>query len=173
MPHWSATTTTADVRNLIIGGLHNASELTTVSSSGKATIVINQQKKVLGIPIGDTHLVYEGVGTIRAGIDLTQLEVTEVDINQHKIHIILPPPSLSDIGLDVGHSSTLAAYRRWLAPNVSPEMQEQAQRQAIAELKAQAQTHQILEAANSNAKQLIETVLTKAGFQTIAIETQW
>jgi len=162
----------ANVVNLIIGGLQNVSELTVATTSGKATVVIKDEKQLFGIPIGDTNLVYEGVGKIQAGINLADIQVKQIDAASHTIHLVLPPPTIADIGLDVDRSSILANYRRWFAPKPDPALQEQAERAAIAQIKAQACDAKILEIANRNAKQQIEHVLTTLDYHTIQIDTQ-
>jgi hypothetical protein len=171
--HWVTTNATVEIRNLIVNGLQNTSELTTVRTSSKATIVVYQPKKLLGMPLGDTNLVYEGVGTIRAGIDLMQIEARAVDMNKRSIHLTLPPPHIGEVGLDVTRSSVLANFRHWFAPSAGAEMQELAQHKAIHKIKAEACANHILDAANTNAKQLIEKVLSTAGYQHIEIDTQF
>ncbi|MBD2207624.1 DUF4230 domain-containing protein [Calothrix sp. FACHB-1219] len=52
------------------------------------------------------------------------------------------------------------------------ELYEQAQYQAIAKIKEEACANHILEAANNNAEVLINNLLSKAGFNTIQIDTQ-
>lgn len=170
--HAITITTTADVRNLIISGVHNLSELNTVSTDSKATIVVKQDKKIFGIPVGDTNLIYEGVGTIRAGIDLKQLKILELDNNQSFIQVLLPSPYINDVSLNVNRSSILADYRNWFGAKAGAELYDKAQNQAIAKIKEEACANNILEQANSNAEVLINDILTKAGFQKIQIDTQ-
>lgn len=169
---WVTTQTTQEVRNLIISGLKDASDLTTVYMSTKATVVTNQAQKLAGIPLGDTNLVYEGVGTVRAGIDISKLEAKTVDPEHHKIHVLLPVPHITDTTLDVNRSNILAHYRNWLGPNAELELQENAQREALRKIQIEACENNILEAANNNAAHLIEQILRTSGYQEITIETQ-
>ncbi len=169
---WVTTQTTQEVRNLIISGLKDASDLTTVYMSTKATVVTNQAQKLAGIPLGDTNLVYEGVGTVRAGIDISKLEAKTVDPDHHKIHVLLPAAHITDTTLDVNRSNILAHYRNWLGPNAELELQENAQREALRKIQTEACENNILEAANNNAAHLIEQILRTSGYQEITIETQ-
>lgn len=170
--HALSITTTNQVKDIIVGGVQNASDFTTATTKSKATIVTKQDKKVFGIPVGDTNLVYEGVGTIRAGIDLTKLEVLELDVPQRRIHIQLPPPYINEVSLKVDESSILANYRNWFGPKAGAELYEQAQKEARAKIKEEACANDILKAANSTAEQSINTILAKAGFKEIQIDTQ-
>jgi hypothetical protein len=164
--------TEAEVRNLLVSGAQNASELTSATTTIKATVVLKQTAKALGFAIGETNLVYEGVGVVRAGISLDALQIESFNLNQHKIQLLLPSPQIVDISLDVDRSSTLANYRRWFGAKAGAELYEAAQQKAIAEIKTQACSNQILEVASQNTEQIVEKILSKAGFETIQVKTQ-
>ncbi|WP_190503130.1 DUF4230 domain-containing protein [Oscillatoria sp. FACHB-1407] len=171
--HWaSQPAATSEVRSLIINGLKDMTELTTVNVSTKATIVTQQNRKLFGMRVGNTNLVYEGVGTVRAGIDLKELQVKEVSMGDRHIHVVLPPPYVTDVSLDVNRSSILAHYRRWFGPNAELDLQERAQADALEKIRAEACESHALEVANQNAKHLIEEILQKGGFQEVLVETQ-
>lgn len=172
LPHPISITTTAEVRNLIISGVHNLSEFNTASTDSKATIVVEQDKKIFGIPIGNTNLVYEGVATINAGIDIKELEVVKLDNEKQFIHISLPAPYINGVNLNVNRSSILANYRRWFGDKVDTELYDQAQKKALFKIREEACANHILEEANNNAEVLINNIFTKAGFKTIKIDTQ-
>lgn len=164
------TTTTVEVRNLIFSGLKNADELTTATIDAKATIRVEKPSEVLGVKIGQTNFVYEGVSQVQAGINLKQLQVKSV--SPGKVHLVLPAPYIRDIGLNVSRSTILANYKEWIAPKATPELQEEAQLKAIAAIRQEACDSNILEAANNSAKQLLTDILTKMKYTTIEIDTQ-
>jgi Protein of unknown function (DUF4230) len=163
---------TSEVRSLIMSGLNTMTELTTVNVSTKATVVTQQDRKWLGVKVGNTNVVYEGVGTVRAGIDLKDLQVTSVNMGDRQIHVVLPPPYITDASLDVDRSSILAHYRRWLGPNAELDLQERAQAHALQKIRAEACETKALEVANQNAKQLVEEILHKGGYQDVIVETR-
>ncbi len=162
-------TTEAQVRNLIVSSVQDATELTSATTTIKATVVLHQTIQALGIPLGDTNLVYEGVGTVRAGIALDALQVQALDPAQRRIEVQLPPPQIQAVSLDVDRSTTLANYRRWFGPKAGADLYEAAQRQAIAEIRQQACTSSLLTAASHNTASLIAAILTKAGFTKIQV----
>ncbi len=170
--HPRVITTTSQVKDIIVGGVQNASDFTTATIKSKASIVVKQDQTILKIPVGNTNLVYQGAGTIRAGIDLTKLEVLELDSSQGRIHIQLPPPYINEVSLQVDESKILANYRHWFSPKAGAELYDQAQKEARAKIKEEACANDILKAANSNAEQSVNTILTKAGFKEIQIDTQ-
>jgi hypothetical protein len=167
-----SVTTKSEVINLIVSGVHSETELTTARTNVKETVVIKKVAQVLGLQVGETDLVYEGVGTVRAGIDLSKLEVTDLIPERHSVHILLPSPTISEVNLDVEQSAILADYRKWFGPKAGTEIYEEAQREAKYKMKQQACANEILEASSSNAKQLLEGILTKVGFEEVVIETQ-
>ncbi len=162
-------TTEAQVRNLIVSGVQDATELTSATTTVKATVVLRQVVQALGIPLGDTNLVYEGVGTVRAGIALDGLQVQALDPVQRRIEVKLPPPQIQAVSLDLDRSTTLANYRRWFGQKAGADLYEAAQRQAIAEIRQQACTSSLLTAASHNTTHLITEILTKAGFIEIQV----
>jgi hypothetical protein len=163
---------TVEVKSLIFAGLQNVDELATVTMDAKATVKLEKTNEFLGMQIGQTNFVYEGVSKVQAGINLKQLQVQSISPDRRKVHIVLPAPYIRDLGLDVEHSTILADYTDWFADKSTPELQEEAQLKAMAVIKQQSCEGRILEAANSSAKALLTGVLTKVGFNQIEIDTQ-
>jgi len=172
LSHPIVTVNTAEVKSLIISGVHNLSELATATTNSKSTIVLTQPNKIFGIPIGDTNLVYEGSGKIRAGIDLTNLQVLELDNTKHQIKISLPSAYISEVSLDSNLSGILGDYPQWFGSKAGADLYDQAQKKAIAAIKQEACANNILSAASKNAEKLIADILNKAGFESIQFETQ-
>lgn len=164
--------TTSDVRNLIISGVQNETELITASTTIKATVVIQQVAKILGQPIGETDLVYEGVGTVHSGINLAKIEVTDLEPEHHTAHVLLPAPTISEVNLDIARSSTLANYRKWFGPQAGAAIYEEAQREVNAKIRQQACANHILEAANANAAQLVKNILAKVDLEDAVVDIQ-
>jgi hypothetical protein len=165
--------TTVEIRNIIIGGLQDMNELTTTKMSTKATVDIKEERKFLDrVPLGDTHVVYEAVGTVQAGIDLDQLEVKKIDVANHQVRLILPPPRITEAFLDVNGSHVVVHFRRWLGPSVESELQERAQKDALALIQKEVCANNILDNANQHAKKLVENILHNAGYEEVIVDTQ-
>lgn len=161
-----AVATTTQVRDLLVGNIQAESVLTTASQDVTANIIVDRAAKILGIPVGETNLVYGAVGTVKAGIDIDDLEVLAVDANTRSATLRLPPATVS-VNLNVARSESLANYRKWFGPKAGAEIYQEAQRQAYAVMKTNACSNHILEAASHNAGVKIETVLSKVGFETV------
>ncbi len=163
---------TTQVQNIIIGGLQEMDELRTASLKTKATVKKTQDRKISRLKIGDTTVIYEGIGQIEAGIDMKDLKVKNLDIAHRKIHLLLPAPHLAETFLDIHSSRTIDQYKRGLGKNVESQLQEKAQKEVLAIIQAEACANGILDKANKNAQSIVKNILTKAGFQEIIIESQ-
>ena len=175
--HLWTTQTTIDVRNVIISGVKNVHELTTATMDIKESVVLDQEAKLFVIPVGNTHLVYEGVGRVQAGLNLDKLRVIggvgdQANHNQKPMQIILPAPAITAVDLDVTRSSTLANYTEWFGQKAGAELYDKAQQKALNLIRSQACKNQILEAANNNAAVIIQDILTDVGIENFEIETQ-
>ncbi|MGL4499774.1 MAG: DUF4230 domain-containing protein [Planktothrix sp.] len=167
------TETTVEIRNIIIGGLQDMNELTTTQMSTKATVDFKEERKFFNrVPLGDTHVVYEAVGTVQAGIDIDQLDVEKIDIENHKVRLILPPPRIMKAFLDVEGSRVVIHFRRWFGRSVESDLQERAQREALALIKKEVCANNILDNANQHAKKLVENILHSAGYGEVIVDTQ-
>jgi hypothetical protein len=65
----------------------------------------------------------------------------------------------------------LANYRQWFGPKAGLELYEQAERDALAEIRQEACANHILDVASHNAEAQIRTILEKAQFTTIQIQS--
>ncbi len=166
------TVSTVNVKTLILDQVGPLSQLTSAKVDAKATVILREDTKVGKFSLGNTNLVYEGVGEIQGGIDLSELEATHVDMDNRRVHVTLPPPHLTTVALNVNRSSVLANYRNWFGPAVEIELQEKAQREALKQIKAKACTGPLLETTNQNAKATVTSILKTAGYQDILVKTQ-
>ena len=165
-------TATVELKSILISGLRDMAELNTAILETKTTVATSQKRMVSRWSLGDTNLVYEGVGKVQAAIDMSKLEAKEVDMDNRQVHILLPPPHIVDASLDVKNSSVVASYRNWLGPSVEAKLQTEAQQKALQAITAEACANHLLDVANKNAKQIVEKVLQTAGFEKIIVETQ-
>ncbi len=167
-----ATHTTTEIQNLIIGGIREMDTLTTAEVTNKTTIKVSQDRKLGRFNIGETNLIYEGIGKVEAGIDFSQIEVTNLDDRHKSVTIVLPAPEISNVYLDIDQSGVIDTYKKWLGANVERELQDEAQQEALRMIKLEACAGNILETSLEQAKEIVTTILTKAGFQEIKIIVQ-
>ena len=109
------------------------------------------------------------MGKAEAGIDFSQIEVKDISDRDKSVTIMLPAPRLSNVYLDIQKSGVIDTYKKGLGANVEQELQDEAQQEALRMIRVEACAGNILEASLSQAKTLVTTILTKAGFQEIEI----
>ena len=163
------THTNTEIQNLIIGGIQSMDTLTTAGVTNKTTIKVSQDRNLGRFNIGTTNLIYEGIGKVEAGIDFSQIEVTNVDERQKSVTVVLPAPQLSNVYLDIHQSGVIDTYKKGLGANVERELQDEAQQEALRMIKVEACASNILELSLTQAKTVVTSILTKAGFQDIQI----
>ena len=161
-----------DVKSLLVDRLEGSTELQTAQVALETVVVANQERTLGDWTLGETKVVYQGVGQVSAGIDMSQLQVVEVDRDRGAIQVLLPPPYLVHTSLDIERSGILDHRKDWLGPNVSTNLQDLAQREALQQIRSQACQKGLLDMANEQARELIETILIAARYEEIEIATQ-
>lgn len=161
-----------EVRSLLVNRLEGKTELKTAEVTLEALTTSEQERRLGQIYLGETTVVYQGVGRVSAGIDLAQLQVTSVDREAGRIQVLLPPPYLVQLELDVERSGIIEHHRAWLAPNVETTLYTEVQRKALREIRQEACQEGLIEKANQEAEAIVRRVLEAANYEEIAIETQ-
>ncbi|NEO83263.1 MAG: DUF4230 domain-containing protein [Spirulina sp. SIO3F2] len=162
-----------DAPTLIVQSIREASELTTAVYSLE-TVVPTSQDRVWGdVVVGTTKLLYIAYGEVRAGIDLSQLDATDVQVAAEQLTVQLPPPQILDRLVDVGRSQVYDYNRGFLSlgPDVAPQLQTLAEREALAKLDIAACEQDILERANERAATAITELLTLSGYDNVVVNT--
>jgi len=161
-----------EVKSLLVNRLEGKTELKTAEVSLE-TVVKTSQDRMLGyLYLGETTVVYQGVGRVSAGVDLSQIDVKSVDRSQGHIHVTLPPPYLVQLDLDIEQSAVLEHHRAWFAPNVETDLYTKAQTMALQKIRAEACQQDLLDRANVEAETLVRDILETAKYEAITIDTQ-
>lgn len=149
--------TTTTIENVVIGGLQEMDVLATEEISNKSTIKKTKSRNISRLVIGRTNLIYEGIGTVEAGINLESIKIRE-NKKERKIYVDLPSAHLTKIYLNINKSRVVDSYKKGLGENVEQTLLEQAQQEALAAIKAEACSTDIIRKANKQAKQLVENL---------------
>jgi hypothetical protein len=162
-------TQTTEITRLLVGNLQAMEQLSTVNLTTKATVKVSKEREFLGLSLGSKNLIYEGVGNVQAGFDLSQMQIKELKPKQ-KIHLLLPSPQIVNTYLNLEESHIIDRYQKWFSPE-GTGMTLEAQKEVFKLIKREACNEQILEAANQNAQQLIQKIL-KSQFENVIVKTQ-
>lgn len=165
----------ADVRTVVVQQLRGASELTTAIFAMEAIVPAQSDRTLAGYVIGSTNLLYIAYGEVRAGVDLSQMTVDNVELEgESAIRVTLPPPQILDSKLDVSKSTVYDYDRGWLGlgPDNAPQLQALAQQEALQKIEAAACTTGLLNEANRRAEVTVGQLLSTAGFESVTVDTQ-
>ncbi|NES19339.1 MAG: DUF4230 domain-containing protein [Symploca sp. SIO3E6] len=170
----SETAPEVDVRSLIVSQISGASELTTAVFTMEAVVPTRQDRLIAGYPVGSTQLLYIAYGEVRAGVDLGELKVEDVNIVNDTIQLQLPPPKLLDSKIDVSRSQVYDYDRGFLGlgPDVAPQLQMLAQQETLKKIEATACREDLLQQANERAQLVVSQLLTTSGYQAVEVKTQ-
>ncbi len=163
-----------DVQSLIVQQLRGASDLTTAIFAMEAVVPGHSDRTLAGYVIGSTKLLYIAYGEVRAGVDLSKITATNVQLGEEgAIHLTLPPPQILDSKLDLDRSRVYDYDRGFLGlgPDQAPELQQQAQRQALTTIVAAACDQGLLAEANRRAAVTVEQLLSTGGFKSVTVTT--
>jgi Protein of unknown function (DUF4230) len=163
-----------DVRSIVVKQVQDASDLTTAIFTMEAVVPTQQDATVGGMVVGSTKLLYIAHGEVRAGIDLSKISVADVQASGDTLTVKLPAPKLLDSKIDVGRSSVYD-YNRGalgLGPDVAPQLQSLAQKQALEKITTAACDKGILTQANDRAKLVIGQLLKVPAYKNVAVQIQ-
>lgn len=163
-----------DVRSMIVQQVRAASELTTAVYTMESVVPTSQERTIGGYVIGKTTLLYIAHGEVRAGVDLSALQPSDVQVEGNAILLRLPSPKILDSKIDVNRSKVYDYDRGFLGlgPDVAPELQELAQRETLTKIVDTACSDGVLQAANDRAKLVVSQLLNMGGYSQLQIETQ-
>ncbi|MBW4419492.1 MAG: DUF4230 domain-containing protein [Myxacorys californica WJT36-NPBG1] len=163
-----------DTRSVVIQQVREASELTTAVYTMEAVVPTQQDAAIAGVVVGTTKLLYIARGEVRAGVDLSALNPSDVQVTGDTLRLRLPPPQLLDKKIDVTKSSVYDYNRGFLGlgPDTAPELQRLAQEEALKKIQTAACADGVLEKASDRAKLVVTQLVRVSGVKTVLVETQ-
>ena len=163
-----------ETRSVVIQQIRSASELTTAVFTMEAVIPTQQDAAVGGFVVGTTRLLYIAYGEVRAGVDLSVLTPESVEVVGETLRLRLPAPKILDSKIDVNRSNVYDYNRGLLGlgPDVAPNLQSLAQKEALKKVKDAACANGILQQANDRAKLTVTQLIKVPTVKEVVVETQ-
>lgn len=157
--------------NPIVQRLRNIQELSTTVLNTETIVPASAERKIGEFPLATTRLLYIARGEIRAGIDLAELEYSDVKVNNNQLEINLPAAKILDSKIDVNRSRVYDYDRGFLnlGPDVAPQLQTAAQQKTLTEMVNTACREGILNQANSEAKETIAQIFASTNYQEVKV----
>jgi hypothetical protein len=150
---WDTTSVVHEVQTL--------SDLVTVKYVMDKVVVLEDVKWY-----GESRVLLLAHGVVKAGVDLKRLEPGDITISDTTISIRLPLPQITDAYLDdketkvIDHSTgLLRAYDK--------DLEQTARQNAVDDIARAARRGGILNDASSRAREELETLLKRTGFERV------
>ena len=138
--------------------LKELSELSSAQTSVQTVVISEDTTEFLGIPFGSTKLLYIALGEVRAGIDLSEMNVNRVSIS-NTVNVSLPQARILDTKIDINRSFVYDVRKSALfAPDELP-LHSAAQREAFKRIEKAALETGLLGLANKNAARIVKEIV--------------
>jgi hypothetical protein len=161
-----------DVRSVVVKQVQDASELTTAIFTMEAVVPTQQDSTMAGFVVGTTKLLYIAYGQVRAGVDLSQINPADIQVQGERLLIRLPAPKLLDGKIDVSRSNVYDYNRGFLGlgPDTAPTLQSMAQQKALTKIVESACQEGILQRASDRAKLVVSQLVKVPAYKEVVVE---
>jgi hypothetical protein len=162
-----------DVRSVMINKIRDANELATAIFVMEAVVPTKRDRTLGTLTLGTTTLLYIAYGEVRAGVDLSQLQPTDIQVSADNIEVTLPAPQVLDAKIDVNRSSVYDYDRGFLGlgPDSAPDLQTLAGQAALQKIIQVACSQNILDQANQRAKLTVGQLLSSVADKPLTVKT--
>ena len=120
---------------------------------------------------GDSHVVLVAHGVVKAAINLDQLGPNDIQISGKKISMTLPRSRVVDAYLDDQRTQIVERYTGVLRV-FDKDLEQNARRQAVEELRLAALQNGILNDASERARAQLTILLYQVGFSEVDLRTK-
>ena len=161
-----------DPGSLIVRQVRDVSELTTAMFEMDAVVPVSDKR--LNI---ESKLLYIAHGNVRVGVDLSEFQADDVQVEGDTISVTLPALKVLDSKLDLEHSSVYSYDRGFLGwgPDVV-DLQGQAQREAVKKVEEAACQTWLIKTASDRVEKTVEHLLSQVlkdrGYREIIVKAQ-
>ncbi len=115
-------------------------------------------------------VIVTATGEVEAGVNLEELDESDVRVNEDTVTINLPEPEIFSSSLDEERTGVYDRDRGIFVYGANDEVVEEARRGALAEIEDAAEESDILAQANTNAEDSIRAFVTTLGFEEVRFE---
>jgi len=120
---------------------------------------------------GDSHVVLVAHGVVKAAIDLDQLGPKDIQISGKKISVMLPRSRVVDAYLD-DQRTQIVERNTGILRVFDKDLEQNARRQAVEELRLAALQNGILNDASEHARAQLTILLYQVGFAEVDLRTK-
>ncbi len=121
--------------------------------------------------LGDERLLLIATAEVIAGVDMERLSPNDVQWQDNRLVITLPPPQILSVRLDEAKTQVFTRERGWLVFNPDPNLEQAARLQALQEARQAALQSELLSFAAQKAEENLRSFLKAMGFE--QVEVRW
>lgn len=146
-----------DPSSIIVRQVREVSELTTAMFEMDAVAPVSEKRF-----LAESKLLYIAHGAVRVGVNLSEFQPDDIQVEENKITVTLPPLKVLDSKLDLDHSRVYSYDQGFLGwgPDVV-NLQAQAQREAIRTVEEAACQDWLIKTASDRVQQTVEHLLSQ------------
>jgi hypothetical protein len=115
---------------------------------------------------GESRVLLLAHGVVKAGVDLKRLQPGDITISDATISIRLPIPQITDAYLDDKETKVID-HTTGLLRAYDKDLEQTARQNAVNDIARAARRGGILDDANTRARQELETLLKRTGFERV------
>ena len=158
---------TAPSPNTVLERIGMTGECVTAVACVQSIIRSAEVASLIDVQVGSTELLYVGVGLVRAGINLTELDAKAIAVDGDKVTVTLPPCKILDEKIDVVKSYVFDVRRSLVLSPKAIHLQSAAEKAALQEIRQAAVQAGLLEQAEKQARILLTYWFQSAGFRAV------
>ena len=153
-------TTQVKSTDSLVEEIKAASELTVITVNSTANIAVESHNTLLGKKVGTNSILYTAHGTVRLGIDLSDITASDIYIEDESIlHLRIPKAEVQDVKIDVEKSGVQFHQKEFLGPRNELKLQDVAEEAALAKIEEAAIKSGALDKANKEAEAVLKSLL--------------
>jgi hypothetical protein len=113
---------------------------------------------------GDNRVLLVAQGVVKAGIDLQKIESSDLELDLNTVHLTLPPVTITDVYLDEQNTRVLE-HSTGLLRAFNKDLEAEARRQAVEELRRAARQGGIYQDAQLQAQQQLTNLFGRLNLE--------
>ena len=147
----------------IVQKIQGLSQLVSVKYVVEKVVVIEDEKWY-----GENRILLVAHGIVKAGIDLSKVQVDDVELENNKLRVFMPPAALTDAYLD-DDKTHVVEHTTGLLRDFDKDLEQNARRVAILDVKRAARMNGIIKDAETRAAQQLQLLFMQMGFDEVEI----
>lgn len=115
---------------------------------------------------GENKVLLLAHGVVKGGVDLSQIKVSDIQVHEKRIQLKLPQATITDVYLDE-EKTRVIERSTGLLRTFDTQLEQNARRQAVDDLRRAARNGGIYDEANERARLQLKGLLISLGFEQV------